>query len=173
MKGKGNDGSGNNEKRDSWETEQAFWDVLNNQYTFDYDCCASELNKKTTLFSSDFESVSNVEGIAWMNPPFSKAKEMFNHFFKVIKKGVAIYRFDNAETSIWQNVIFPNASWVFVPKGRISYTPFSFRRSNDNKGTRFPSVLVGVGVDVPKGFEGRILLIQQKRCRNENRQVYS
>ena len=48
-------------------------------------------------------------------------------------------------------------------------------KNSDNKeivdktfnGTRFPSALIGIGVDIPKGFEGRILLIQQKRCRRE------
>ena len=34
MKGKGNDGKGNNESRDMWQTDQDFWNVLNKQYNF-------------------------------------------------------------------------------------------------------------------------------------------
>lgn len=160
MKGKGNDGKGNNEERDSWETESDFWNILNKQYNFEFDCCASRENRKTEMFSSNFESLTSIDVTAWMNPPFSKSKDMFLHFFKVVKMGVAIYRFDNAETSIWQDIIFPNCSWVFVPKGRISYTPFTFRRSNGKGGTRFPSVLIGLGVEPPKNMKGIVLLVK-------------
>jgi len=36
---KANDGSGNNEGRDNWETPQKLWDQLNKQYSFRIDCC--------------------------------------------------------------------------------------------------------------------------------------
>ena len=39
---KANDGSGNNEWRDTWETPQKLWDQLNEQYKFNFeleDCC--------------------------------------------------------------------------------------------------------------------------------------
>ena len=74
---------------------------------------------------------------------------------------MAIYRFDNAETKIWQEIIFPNCDWVFIPKGRVSYEPFSFRRSNKKKETRFPSVLIGIGVNPPKNIKGIILKVEK------------
>ena len=93
---KANDGSGNNSERDLWETKQELWNKLNSQYSFKFDCCVSEKNKKTHFYSDDFiNEMGNVIETAWMNPPFSKAREMFEHFFKVVHKGVAIYRFDN------------------------------------------------------------------------------
>ena len=46
---------------------------------------------------------------------------MFEHFFKVVIKGVAIYRCDNFETKIWQEIIFPKATWIFIPNKRIVY----------------------------------------------------
>jgi hypothetical protein len=92
-----------------------------------------------------------------MNPPFSKALEMFRHFFKVVNKGVAIYRCDNFETKIWQDVIFSNASWVFIPKGRVSYTPFEVGNMRGGNGTRFPSALIGFNVEPPKNIEGKLL----------------
>ena len=121
---KGNNGDGDTPERDLWQTNQEFWDVLNNQYHFTFDCCASTLNTKCGDFTDNFEIIKNIEGPAWMNPPFSEAKNMFKHFFKVINKGVAIYRCDNMETSVWQEIILQNASWIFIPRGRISYTPF-------------------------------------------------
>jgi len=88
-----------------------------------------------------------------MNPPFSKAYEMFNHFFKSVKSGVAIYRCDNLETKIWQDVIFPNATWIFIPGGRVCYEGMK------GSGSRFPSALIGFNAPKPKGLNGTILKI--------------
>lgn len=90
---------------------------------------------------------------SWMNPPFSKALEMFKHFFEIIPNGVAIYRCDNMETKVWQEVIFPNASWVFIPNKRIAY------EGMDGKGSRFPSALIGLNVEPVLGIEGTSLKV--------------
>jgi len=156
MKGKGNDGSGNNENRDDWETPDIVFLPLNKEYNFTFDCCASPNNKKCEKFSSDFLNENNLKDeICWINPPFSKAKEMFKHFFKVCKKGVAIYRCDNMETKVWQEIILPNASWIFIPKGRVSYY-YNPTLRNGN-GTRFPSALIGLNVEPINIFEGFFL----------------
>jgi hypothetical protein len=86
--------------------------------------------------------------MVWMNPPFSKAKEMFEHFFKVVSNGVAIYRCDNLETSIWQDIILPNSDWIFFPRGSICY------KGMKGSGSRFPSALIGIGVEPPKYVDG-------------------
>ena len=83
-----------------------------------------------------------------MNPPFSLAWKMFEHFFKVVKRGVAIYRCDNFETGVWQKIIFPKCSWVFIPNRRVCYDGL------DGDGARFPSALIGFNVDPPKNIEG-------------------
>ena len=155
MKGRGHDGSGDNEERDLWSTPQSLWDTLNFQYNFEFDCCASILNTKTDKFSDNFETVEKVNFVSWMNPPFSKAKAMFEHFFKVVKNGVAIYRIDNPETKVWQEIIFPNASWIFIPSGRVSYTPYDIKIRGGM--TRFPSALIGLNVEAPKLIKGVIL----------------
>ena len=160
---KGNNGTGNNESRDLWQTKQELFDMLDSQYNFTFDCCASKENKKCSKFSDDFLSINSdslKEEVCWMNPPFSKALEMFKHFFKVVEKGVAIYRCDNFETKIWQEVIFPNASWIFIPKGRVSYTPYDINMRG-GKGTRFPSALIGFNVPEIKSFEGVTLKIRR------------
>jgi len=157
MRGKGNDGTGNNKERDLWETNQELWESLNNQYKFLFDCCASSENTKTEMFSEDFEKVKKVNGVAWMNPPFSNARRMFEHFFNVIEKGIAIYRIDNPETKIWQEVIFPNASWIFIPKGRILYTPYNVDIRSGV--TRFPSALIGVNLLEVKDIKGITLKV--------------
>jgi len=158
---KGNNGKGNIPERDLWETPQELWDKLNKQYNFFIDCCANKNNTKTKRYYQRFEECPFINDniVCWMNPPFSKAKEMFEHFFKVVSKGVAIYRSNNMETKVWQDIILKNADWIFIPKGRVSYF-LATENANGRKGSRFPSALIGKGVDTPKGFEGVILKIK-------------
>lgn len=154
MKGKGNDGTGNNEERDLWETSQELWDQLNQQYEFTFDCCANENNTKCKEFSNNLEQEETKwQKVCWMNPPFSKSYEMFNNFFRIVNRGVAIYRCDNMETKVWQEVILKNATWVFIPKGRIRY------EGMEGKGSRFPSALIGYNVELPKDIDGVCLKI--------------
>ena len=157
-----NNGTGNNPSRDMWETPQELWDQLNQQYHFSFDCCASRDNSKCVRFSSYFEDEFAVDNISWMNPPFSIADRMFKHFFKVIKNGVAIYRCDNFETKLWQEIIFPNADWIFIPNKRVAY------EGMDGNGSRFQSALNGVGVDIPKGLDGTLLRVNRGgECKGE------
>lgn len=156
---KANNGSGNTIERDDWQTPKLLFDILNEQYGFDFDCCADENNKKCDTWEDDFldlDEFNSENDMAWMNPPFSKAEHMFIHFFKIIRRGVAIYRCDNMETKIWQNIILKKADWIFIPKGRISY------EGKEGKGSRFPSALIGIGVDYPKELKGFTLLIKKR-----------
>ena len=148
-------GKGNTTERDNWRTPDELFNKLNEQYGFRFDCCALPHNAKCQDFSSNFEAVESINGTAWMNPPFSTelVRKMFEHFFKVVSRGVAIYRGDNIETGVWQDVILEHADWVFVPKGRVKYY------GHDGGGARFPSVLIGVGVPAPVGIEGRLLVV--------------
>ena len=146
---KANNGSGNNEERDRWETPNWLFDILKGQYPFSFDCCASVMNHKTYQYTVNFlEFVNKDDHLCWMNPPFSKAEEMFKHFFTVVRKGIAIYRADNFETRIWQDVIFPNASWIFIPNKRIAY------EGMNGTGSRFPSALIGLNVEPIKELGG-------------------
>lgn len=154
---KGNNGKGDVLERDKWKTPKRLWDMLNKQYGFVFDCCASKSNSKTELFSSDFKRVKkgDINNMpCWMNPPFSKAYEMFKHFFEVVEGGVAIYRCDNIETRIWQDVIFPNATWIFVFDKRVCYEGLN------GKGSRFPSALIGFNVEPPNNIKGTLIKVK-------------
>ena len=161
---KGNDGSGNVEERDDWQTPDLLFRWLNQQYKFIFDCCADENNTKCENWSKDFVNcfMNLKHSICWMNPPFSKAKEMFEHFFSIVWRGVCIYRCDNMETKIWQDIILKNASWVFIPKGRISY------EGMEGKGSRFPSALIGFNVEPPKGMDGTTLYLKTTENKSDN-----
>ena len=147
----GNTGKGNVEERDDWQTPSWLFDKLNKQYNFTFDCCATLDNSKCQYSSNNFETIQSfLKRTCWMNPPFSKDKisNMFNHFFKIVECGVAIYRCDNMETKVWQEIILKHATWIFIPKGRISY------EGKVGKGSRFPSALIGFNVEEPKDIEG-------------------
>lgn len=158
MKGHGNDGKGNVPERDLWETKQELFNELHKQFNFTFDCCAILENAKCPEFSSDFEK-QDIGSLhtCWMNPPFSNAFKMFETFFKKVKRGVAIYRCDNMETRVRQDVILKNAEWIFIPKGRVSYTSFEVGNMRNGNGTRFPSALIGVGIEAPQNIIGRVL----------------
>ena len=148
---RGNKGSGNTVERDLWQTPQELFNILDHQYKFGTDCCALEFNTKCDEYFDDFEKAVIVNYIAWMNPPFSKASKMFEHFFKVVLKGVCIFRCDNMETKLWQNIILKNATWIFIPNKRINY------EGMNGNGVVFPSALIGYNVDIPKNIDGTIL----------------
>lgn len=155
---KGNDGSGNIPERDEWETPQWLFDILNKQYDFKVDCCSDRRNSKCPRSFGDFECYQeDINKNCWMNPPFSKAYAMFYHFFLVVKRGVAIFRCDNMETKVWQEVILKNADWIFIPNKRISYEI----EGKESKGSRFPSALIGIGVEPIKDLNGVTLLIKE------------
>ena len=153
---KGNNGKGNTIERDEWQTPKWLFEKLDKQYNFTFDCCATEDNTKCKKWTDSFEFYWSVlpSDICWMNPPFSKANEMFNVFFERVTKGVYIYRCDNMETKIWQDIILKHATWVFIPKGRISY------EGMEGKGSRFPSALIGFNVKPPENINGRLLKIK-------------
>lgn len=154
---KGNNGLGNIPGRDLWQTPKVLMNNLNAQYKFTFDCCADDINKKCELFSSDLENATiPPNNVCWMNPPFSKAKDMFNIFFKKANSGVAIYRCDNMETSVWQDVILKNADWVFLIKGRTNYEGFG------GGSARFPSALIGFNVSKPVNMKGVCLNVPNK-----------
>ena len=150
---KGNDGTGNVVDRDDWQTPTRLFDSLDRQFEFEFDCCAIPSNSKCLLSTDDFlfQGQNLKELTCWMNPPFSKCFEMFDHFFNVVQKGVAIYWCDNMETKVWQDIILKHATWILIPRGRISY------EGKEGKGSRFPSALIGFNVPIPVNVEGAIL----------------
>lgn len=159
---RGKKGSGNTVERDLWQTPQELFDLLDYQYKFGVDCCASEYNNKCDQYFDDFEKAGVVNYIAWMNPPFSKANKMFEHFFKVVFKGVCIFRCDNMETKLWQNIILKNATWILIPNKRINY------KGMKGNGAVFPSALIGYNVETPKNIDGTILYPSHRNiCKNE------
>lgn len=137
---------------DNWMTPRDFWLHLHSQYGFDIDLCSVEKDAKTERFVSNLAEFKPDKyfGCAWINPPFSKARKLIPIALGFDFPVVGIYRCDNQETEVWQNVIFQKADWVFYLRGRVRYEdPFGTRQS-----PMFPSALWGKGVPPPTGLEG-------------------
>lgn len=151
---KGNDGTGDTPLRDEWRTPKWLVDSLKKQYDIKVDCCADEHNAIAPFWFSKLRPFENriefISDTAWMNPPFSLAFKMISTFFKVVKKGVMIYRCDNIETNAWQ-LIANNADWIFVFNRRIQY------EGEEGKGARFGSALAGKNIPPPTNLPGYIL----------------
>jgi len=143
--------------RDSWETPKSLFDTLNDQYHFKFDCCATKKNRKVLEYSNDFLNDEFMKNRAWMNPPFSKAYELFKYFFAHCFSGITIYRCDNIETKVWQDIILKHATWILIPKGRICYEGMK------GKGSRFPSAIIGYKLNEPKNIQGTLLYPKNKQ----------
>ena len=57
-----------------WETPQWLFDLLNKEFHFNLDVCASEVNHKCEKYFSkeDDGLAQNWHGICWMNPPYGR-----------------------------------------------------------------------------------------------------
>jgi phage N-6-adenine-methyltransferase len=59
-------------KTDMWATPQDFFDLINKEFPFTVDVCATEDNAKCTLFySPEKDGLKQIwKGVCWMNPPY-------------------------------------------------------------------------------------------------------
>jgi phage N-6-adenine-methyltransferase len=55
-----------------WETPQSLFDLLDDEFGFTVDVCASESNRKVQAFYSKADDALSLRwpGVAWMNPPY-------------------------------------------------------------------------------------------------------
>lgn len=150
-----------NKARDSWRTPAWLYDALNSQYRFVGDLAACDRSAKCFDFYSEQRSFLKASrkdfapGIYFMNPPFSKALDFFNHVANLNIPAVCIYRADNMETKVWQEVIFPNACFIHIPSKRVQYdAPPGVEGSTS---VMFPSAIICFGVTPPTNVEGHYL----------------
>lgn len=60
--------------REDWETPPDFFELLDREFSFELDVCASEHNKKCErYFSKEEDALSKAwRGVCWMNPPYGR-----------------------------------------------------------------------------------------------------
>ena len=61
-------------EKDDWETPQDLFDKYDSIFHFDLDVCASDRNKKCSVFFSKEDDCRKHEwfGKVWMNPPYGR-----------------------------------------------------------------------------------------------------
>ena len=133
-------------KTDEWATPQWLFDLLDDEFGFSLDVCASPDNHKCDkYFTRDDDSFSQEwAGTCWMNPPYGKSggTDIYDWMAKAkqsAKNGTIVVCLVPARTDTnwwWDNVI---GSEIRFLKGRIKYKTGTM--------SPFPSAVIIMGYD--------------------------
>lgn len=128
---------------DEWGTPQALFDLLNSEFNFTLDPCASADNAKAPYFSID----EGVDGLAehwganvcFVNFPYSTAKAWAAKCIEAAHAGatVVVLCASRTDTAWWQSLASVAAELRFI-RGRLSFT----RASGGSTGAPFPSSVI-------------------------------
>jgi phage N-6-adenine-methyltransferase len=124
-----------------WETPQAFFDQLNQEFEFELDVCATKENAKCSNFYSIWEDGLKQEwkGICWMNPPYGRViKKWVKKAYESSVKGATVVCLLPARTdTIWWHEYCEQAN-----KNDIRFIKGRLRFGESKKDAPFPSVIV-------------------------------
>ena len=145
-------------KSDEWETPQELITRIKLFYPISFDLAATKENAKakqcfTKADNSLKQNWDEIQGISWLNPPFSKANQFFQKAAQSKNQIIAIYKASNLETDTWQRWILPHAKIHFINK-RVNYLDKNKPMRN---GVPFGSALIFFRIDpnpkhLPKGI---------------------
>lgn len=134
-------------ERSDWETPQWLFNILDEEFHFDVDVCATADNAKVpwSFFSPEQDGLAQEwRGVCWMNPPYSR-KEMKGW----VKKAYMAARINGAtvvcllpartDTSWW---------WDYCIGGEIRFLRGRLKFGGADNGAPFPSAVVIFGPGV-------------------------
>lgn len=104
-------------KSDKWQTPSAVYNMLNNEFHFDFDPCP------ITWKEGDADGLSIEWGLTtFCNPPYSKVSEWIKKAWTEWKKGKTVVMLINAitDTIAFHEFIYGQAELRFL-KGRICF----------------------------------------------------
>lgn len=120
-----------------WETPQDFFDILNDEFHFDIDVCASKENAKCRYYYTYHENGLHKKwkGTCWMNPPYNqnigrwvaKAWESAQEGATV----VTLIQGRSNDTKWWHNFVMKASELRFI-KGRLQFLINGKRGSGSN-----------------------------------------
>lgn len=155
-------------KNDNWRTPDRFFHTVDGLFQFQWDLACTEEDKKCQngiTPDTDFLSLTRWEhpGNAWMNPPFSKAKDFIQKAINLDIPTVVLYKANNLDTGTWQDVILPWADWIYVLRGRINFV--SPEPRDEKNGNYFGCALIGLNLEkhlfLDALLEGRYVTIDK------------
>lgn len=124
-------------KTDLWATPQAFFDELNEEFTFDLDTCAIADNAKCARFFSPEEdglAQDWTDCIAWCNPPYGREIGKWVKKAAESRARVVMLLPARTDTAWFHDYIYGKAEIRFV-RGRLKF--------GDGKNSApFPSMVV-------------------------------
>lgn len=136
-----------------WSTPQDLYDLLNDEFRFNLDACASHWNRKCTeYYCEEISALSGdwpVNSVVWMNPPYGSFTGKFiKHAYKQSQERscIVVYLIPTNTEAKWFHDCCLNGELRFV-QGRIHFSD----KDGKSGRPRFSSV---VGIFRPNN-EGR------------------
>ena len=139
-------------KSDDWWTPQWLFDLLDSEFRFETDVCASDANHKCgRYFTREQDGLAQEwTGTCWMNPPYGRSggSSPIGHWiekaFRSAMDGATVVCLVPArtDTSWW---------WEFCIHGEVRFLPGRLRFSEADNTATFPSAVVVFWPTVPRG----------------------
>ncbi|WP_288201685.1 DNA N-6-adenine-methyltransferase [uncultured Megasphaera sp.] len=122
-----------------WETPQALFNKLNDEFHFDIDVCATPENAKCCKFFSPLDDglSQDWQGVCWMNPPYGK--KIVAWMKKALEAETTVVCLVPSRTDTkWWHEYAMKASEIRFIKGRLKF--------GDSKNSApFPSAIIVFG----------------------------
>jgi len=128
--------------RQDWETPQWLFDLLDEEYRFTLDVCATESNAKCWHYYTPEDNglKRKWEGRCWMNPPYGRE---IVHWVERASKQLKYRRVElivallpaRTDTKWWHEFVMPHASMIRYIEGRLKFV-------GGPSSAPFPSIVV-------------------------------
>ena len=110
---------------DMWATPQDFFDVINKEFNFTVDVCATAENTKCGLFFTPEQDglKQKWEGICYMNPPYGRSiGKWIQKAYNSSKEGAVVVGLLPARTDTkWFHEYIYNKAEIRFIKGRLKF----------------------------------------------------
>ena len=126
---------------DDWSTPPAFYNYLDETFSFTLDPCASADNAKCSYFDVKDDGLAQDWGVnkCFVNFPYSQANAWAEKCLDAARKGatVVVLCAARTDTKWWQALAAPSAEIWFI-KGRLSF----ISPTGKGQGATFPSTVI-------------------------------
>lgn len=111
--------------KSDWETPPELFNLLNTQYHFTLDVCATEQNAKCKNYITPKQDafVQPWTGVCWMNPPYGRSIGLWvKRAYESSLKGATVVCLLPArtDTAWWHDYVLPYAEITFI-RGRLKF----------------------------------------------------
>lgn len=108
--------------KDEWATPQDLFDVLNAEFGFTLDVCASPANAKCERFYSENSLELPWTGSCWMNPPYSEIDRWVQKAYESAEAGATVVCLVPSRTDVGWTWDWARLGEVRFLRGRLHFT---------------------------------------------------